>query len=534
MGKVWNAACDAGRHVRYRPSTPAPGAVLSAQELGKSGVSAFKWSALSTGSRFVLQVVAQVILARTLGPEAYGVFAIGMVVLTFANFVSGFGFSWSLLQRANVSDDDIRFAWTWQLVVGAGTMLALYVAAPWLAHYFREPRAQSVIEWLSLACLLSAAASPATYLLQRDLDFRRVGLIQVGSYAVGYVAVGVPMALLGWGTASLVAAWLVQCAVVFVASYIAKPHRILPLFWYQDAGAALTTGRAVFLTNVVNWVLNNLDRILIARLLNAHALGLYNVAYNLATQPNALLLGALQPAFLAAGARLQNELQRLGRAYQQILAAVMVLTVPAFVFLALLSPDIVLILYGRQWREAGEVLGILFLAMPAYVIWGISTPVLWNAGRKHHEFALQVPIIALGLLGFYFFARHGIQAAAAVAAALLVARAVVMATAAFHALKLSPLSVLPDAARGLLLAVVCVACVLTTQEAVARFDMPLLSVAASTVTTCLVLTVMLIIRPHILGEHTNNMIIRFFPRLENRLGKPGPDVYPDFLGKQNP
>ena len=506
---------------------------MSTQGLGQSGVSAFKWSALSTGSRFVLQLVAQVILARTLGPEAYGVFAIGTVVLTFASFVSGFGFSWSLLQRAEVNDEDIRFAWTWQLIVGMATTLAVYLLAPWLADYFREPRAQPVIEWLSLACLLSAAASPATYLLQRELNFRVVGLIQVGSYAVGYVAVGVPMALLGFGTASLVAAWLVQSAVVFVASYAAKPHRVLPLFWYADAGAALHTGRAVFLTNVVNWVLNNLDRILIARLLNAHALGLYNVAYNLATQPNALLLGALQPAFLAAGARLQNELERLGRAYQQMLAAVLVLTLPAFVFMALISPDIVSILYGKAWSEAGWVLGILFLAMPAYVIWGISTPVLWNSGRKHYEFALQIPVIVLGLIGFYFFAAQGIRIAAAVAAGMLVLRAIVMSAAAFQALKLRPATLLPDAARALLLAAVCAACVLTGQAAVARFNLPLLSVAASALTTLLVLALLMLLRPHLLGAHTNAMIIRFAPRLAGRLGKPSAKSYPDCLGEQS-
>jgi len=531
MEQLRNAARNYRGHVRDCSAAPAAGAALSAPDLGQSGVSAFKWSALSTGSRFLLQLVAQVILARTLGPEAYGVFAIGIVVLTFAGFVSGFGFSWSLLQRAEVRDEDIRFAWTWQLLVGFATMFALYFMAPSLAEYFREPRAQSVIEWLSLACLLNAAASPATYLLQRDLNFRTVGLIQVGSYAAGYIAVGVPMALLGWGTASLVAAWLVQSGVVFIASYAAKPHRVLPLFWYEDAGAALNTGRAVFLTNVVNWVLNNLDRILIARLLNAHALGLYNVAYNLATQPNALLLGALQPAFLAAGARLQNELQRLGRAYQQMLAALLVLSVPAFVFLAMISNDIVLILYGQQWAEAGWVLGILFLAMPAYVIWGISTPVLWNAGRKHYEFALQIPIIGLGLLGFYFFASQGIRVAAAVAAALLFGRAVVMAAAAFNALKLSSMSVLPDAARGLLLAIVCVASVLVAQAAVARFEMPLLSVAASTVTTFLVLALLMLVWPHLLGERTNAMIIRFFPALAGRLGKPGNDVYAECLGE---
>ena len=531
MGQVRHLVGNPLCHVRYRTATPASGAALSTEDLGQSGVSAFKWSALSTGFRFLLQLVAQVILARSLGPEAYGVFAIGIVVLTFAGFVSGFGFSWSLLQRAKVTDEDIRFAWTWQLMVGLVAMVSLYFMAPWLAGYFREPRAQSVIEWLSLACLLNAAASPATYLLQRDLNFRTVGLIQVGSYAAGYVAVGVPMALLGWGTASLVAAWLVQCGVVFIASYAAKPHRVAPLFWYADAGAALNTGKAVFFTNVVNWVLNNLDRILIARLLNAHALGLYNVAYNLATQPNALLLGALQPAFLAAGARLQNELQRLGRAYQQMLAALLVLTVPAFVFLALISNDIVLILYGQQWAEAGCVLAILFLAMPAYVIWGISTPVLWNAGRKHYEFALQIPVIGLGFMGFYFFASQGIRVAASVAAAMLVLRAVVMSTAAFKALRLSPKSVLPDAVRGLLLALVCVVCVLAAQGAVARFELPLLSVAASGATTLLALALLMLVRPHFLGEQTNAMIIRFFPVLARRLGKQGTGVYADYLGE---
>ncbi|OZA97137.1 MAG: hypothetical protein B7X59_08455 [Polaromonas sp. 39-63-203] len=424
---------------------------MSSGELGRSGVSAVKWSALSTGSRFVLQLVAQVILARTLGPEAYGVFAIGMVVLTFANFVSGFGFSWSLLQRPTVNDEDIRFAWTWQIIVGLVTMVALYFMAPWLATYFREPRAQSVIQWLSLACLLGAAASPATYLLQRDLDFRKVGLIQVGSYAAGYVAVGVPMALLGFGTASLVAAWLVQCGVVFVASYAAKPHAVRPLFWYPDARTAVSTGRAVFLTNVVNWILNNLDRVLIARLLNAYALGLYNVAYNLATQPNALLLGALQPAFLAA---------------------------------------------------------------------------------KNYEFALQLPIIVLGLLGFYFFAALGIRVAAAVAAAMLVARAVVIAGAAFRALKLSPTVLWPDALRSMLLAAVCSISVVTGQEAVARFDMPILSLAASTLATLLVLALLLLLRPHLLGEQTNGMIVRFVPALAGRLGKAAVAPYPDSVSEQ--
>jgi len=489
---------------------------LTSTAIGKSGVSAVKWSAASTAVRFTLQLGAQVALARTLGPEAFGVFAIGMVVLTFAGFVSGFGFSWSLLQRTELHDDDVRFAWTWQCAVGLVTMVALYFSAPYLAGYFREARAQNVIEWLSVACLLNAAASPATFLLQRELNFRAVGLIQVGSYALGYLAVGLPMAFAGWGVQSLVAAWLVQAVAQFVLGYALKPHPVKPLFWYPSASLAMGTGRAVFLTNIVNWVLNNLDRILIARLLNATSLGLYNVAYNLATLPNSVLLGALQPAFTAAGARLQHDIPRLGRAYLQMVASVCVLGIPAFAVFGLMSPDAVAFLYGAKWVDAGWVLGILFFAMPAYVIWAISTPILWNTRRKSHEFALQLPLVAVGAAGFYLFAGNGILQAAAVAAALLVLRALVIGTAAFKALGLHVRDVLPELARGALLALAVSMSVLVAQQAVAGYAFALLSLAAAGA-AALATLLLLLVWPQCLGERTISMILRFVPRLQARL-----------------
>ncbi|MBG6072387.1 MULTISPECIES: lipopolysaccharide biosynthesis protein [unclassified Polaromonas] len=489
--------------------------------LGQSGVTAVKWSAVSTLARFVLQLVAQVVLARTLGPEIFGIFAIGMVVLTFANFFSGFGFSWSLLQRTSLCDEDVRFAWTWQLVVGLVTMIGVYFLAPALADYFREPRAQSVIEWLSIACLLSAASAPATYLLQRDLNFRAGGLIQVGSYMAGYVAVGVPMAILGWGATSLVAAWLVQAAVVLVASYVVKPHPLRPLFWYADAASAVGTGRAVFLTNIVNWMLNNLDRVMIGRLLNTQALGLYNVAYNLAAMPNNLLLGALQPAFLAAGARLQDERERLGRAYLQMLATIFVLVFPVFVFLALVSNDLIKLLYGSKWSDAGTVLGLLFMSMPAYVIWGLSTPVLWNTGRKYYESLFQLPILVIGALGFYFFADQGIQVAASVAALMLVLRSAVVGTTAFRALKLSWIELLPDVGRGILFSSLCAITVKVTQTAVSNYQMPLLSLAASILAALSILLLLLFFRPQLLGVQSASMVVRFFPGLAQFLSQDG-------------
>jgi O-antigen/teichoic acid export membrane protein len=93
--------------------------------------------------------------------------------------------------------------------------------------------------------------------------------------------------------------------------------------------------------------------------------------------------------------------------------------VPVFAVSALLAGDLVQILYGTQWRAAGPVLAWLLAFMPALAIWGISTPVLWNTGRRQHEWALQLPLIALGAIMIGAVAPWGIEAAASAAALLL-------------------------------------------------------------------------------------------------------------------
>lgn len=272
---------------------------------------ALKWSALTTVARFALQFVAQVALARMLGPDNFGVYGIGVAVLTFVGFLSGASFSYSLMLQPRLDDEDIRFSFTWQMIAGLASAAAMFACAPVLARFFGDLRVEGMVQLLSLASLLLAAAAPATYLLQRDLDFRRLGLIQLASYAAGYLAVGVPMAVAGFGAYALGTACVVQAAVALVATYRARPHSVKPLFRHANGGEALTTGRAVFLTNVVNWLLGNLDRVIIGRVLNAQAVGIFTVAYNLASIPNVLLVGALQPALVATGAKLQQSRQHL-------------------------------------------------------------------------------------------------------------------------------------------------------------------------------------------------------------------------------
>ncbi|HMA09705.1 MAG TPA: oligosaccharide flippase family protein [Ramlibacter sp.] len=488
--------------------------------LGSRVERALKWSALTTVARFALQLGAQVALARILGPGNFGVYGIGMAVLTFAAFLSGASFSWNLMLVPSVSHDDIHFSFTWQLVAGLLSAAAIYLAAGATATFFGDPLIEGVMQWLALASLLMAATGTATCLLQRDLNFRALGLIQLAGYAVGYLGVGVPMALAGQGANALAAACVVQAAVTLVASYAVKPHPVRPLFSHAGGGAALTTGRTVFLTNVVNWLLSNLDRVVLGRVLNTHAVGLYSVAYNLAQIPNVLLVGALQPTFLAAGARLQGDRQRLSQGWLLGLACVLVLLTPASVVFALLAEDLVRLLYGPAWMESAWVLALLFLCLPAWVCWGFTTPVLWNTGRKHLEYQLQLPLLALAAPAWWLSASHGIRWAATVSAVVILARTGVIIAAALKALDLRWSAIAPYLARGLFLSALCAVAVRAGQHGVAGLAVPGASLFAGSLGASAAMLLVLAVRPQVLGPETLRALARIFPAFRVRWALP--------------
>ncbi len=434
---------------------------------------ALRWGTLTTLARFGLQLGAQVLLARLLGPAAYGVYALGIAVLTFASFLAGTGFSHSLVLRPAITERDIRLAFTWQTAAGLACGLAIALGAEAMATFFREPTLAPTLRWMALACALTAMGGTAISLMQRDMDLRRQGLAQIAAYAAGYLGVGLPLALAGWQAQALAVACVVQAAVTLGLVLWLRPHPKRPL-WHGEARLqTLDIGRAVFLTNGVNWLSANLDRLVIGRVLQAQAVGLYALAWNLSQIPVTLLVGTAQPALLAAGTRLAGDRKRLGGAWLLAMTGAAVLLPAVAGSLAMLARDLVAFLYGPAWQQAGWLLALMLLCLPAWTVWALSTPVLWHSGQPRREASLQLPLLALALPAWWWAAQGAGRdwdptiAVAGVSVLLLHLRAAVTVRAALRCVGLSAERLLPSVARGGVLAAVCVLALVAAQSALA-------------------------------------------------------------------
>jgi lipopolysaccharide exporter len=485
--------------------------------LAKASVSAVKWSTATTIGRFMLQLIAQVVLARMLGPDVYGIFGMGIVVFNFSYFIATFGFAWSLGQLEEVSEEDIRFAFTWQMIAGLIAGAGLFASADLAAEYFKDPRVIPIVKWMSVVCVLNGFSAVSGYLMNRDLNFKAPGIIQLCSYFVGYICIGIPCALNGLGVNALLAAWLGQCVVGNIATFLCRPHPMRPRWTSPQAGRITRIGATAFATNLVNWACNNIDRGIIGRLLDARSLGFYNAGYNLANMPNSLLISALQPVFLRVGSKMQGQKNPQGKAFGEILGIIWVLLLPAFFSLALTAPHLIQLFYGDSWASAAPVLAALFLGMPAYVMWGMSTPVLWNMGRARYEMLLQLPLIPIAAAGYFAFASHGVFQAAMVTSGLLLLRGMVVGGVAGHLVGIGLGFVFQQMARG---ALFCGLIYLAQQAVVHLVTIPLhplvalvLMSAAHTV-VCVGVAWLF---PRLLGGEAASLIVRFVPPLKARL-----------------
>lgn len=426
-----------------------------ASGLGGRSLSAVIWGGGGAIVRILLQMGTQIVLARILGPEQYGLFAIGAIVIGFSGFFSDIGIAYGLIQKEQVSAHDLRFVFTWQLIIGTLVSAAVFLLSGPIAAFFGEAKAQEVVAVLAVVCLLNALMAPAQNMLKRELDIRRIQLANIGAYVGGYVVVGVPLALSGAAVWALVAAWIVQVTITLLILYAGVRHPLQPLFWFAGGAQLMRYGGTVLVTNITNWVIGNIERVVIGRYFASRDIGLYATSYNLINAPLSSVLGVVQPVFFSAASRIADQRERLVQVYFGMVALAALLVLPLFASLSAVADTLILALYGENWADAAELLSPLALAIPFLLFWGLTTPLLWIGGAPEREFKVQLPMALLWIAISWAAAQHSLLAVAWSVLMLFILRFGLIFLAARRLLPVSFAGLWLAGRGGVLLALVC-------------------------------------------------------------------------------
>jgi len=365
---------------------------------GKRTLAALKWSYAGAVARVLAQMVVQTLLARLLGPEAFGQAMAAFLVLAIGWIMSEGGFGSALVQQPEITDQDVSYALGWVLLISGSTGLLVMAAAPWLAAWMGGPELMPLLVASGAIIPVQAVSNIPASLMRRNLDMRRAQMIYMGAYLCAYGLVGLPLAAHGAGAWSLIAAFAAHTVLNLAGSYAVVRHTLRPRLTGHPSLRAF--GLKVTATNIAGWIGENVDKLVIQRLWGMAALGEYSAAATLSRAPANFLVSSVQSVLFAATARLQDDPARAVRSLLAVLGILSLVTFPVFVFLALQAAPLFHLLYGERWHLAAPLFAVFCLSLPCYAILSVTGPVLWAFDAVEKDLQAQLLSAAALLVGF--------------------------------------------------------------------------------------------------------------------------------------
>ncbi len=369
------------------------------------------WNFLRVFSQTSLGLVVGVILARLLPPSDFGLLAVAMVFISFAELVSDLGMGSSIIRLKEIEEAHIRIATTFSLVMGSLLVVLIWSIAETAADFFGRPQVADMLRVLSVGLWFTSLSAVSRGLLLRRLDFKYLVRVDISAYLLGYAGVAVSLALAGFGVWSLVLGSTASALVTACALFYLSPPKLAFRLPRREAKDLLGFGSGMSLIVSINFLSNNVDSLIIGRFLNPALLGLYTRAMQLCTLPLNRIAATLSAVMFPSFAEIRDERERLKEAYLKVVNLVALISFPLLAGLAMGAKFVILGLYGENWQGATSVLRILSLAGMIKVVTNMAAPVVQATGHPYAEVRRQILSLLVMTVGCLGLVRYGIEGA---------------------------------------------------------------------------------------------------------------------------
>ncbi|MCC6397831.1 MAG: lipopolysaccharide biosynthesis protein [Bacteroidetes bacterium] len=362
---------------------------------------AFRGSVMLGGANVFLRVVtmvASILLTRRLTAVEFGFVDMAMIALTTTNLFAGLGLPMAVIQ----SQADRRKVAYQSFVVTASIgfvlMILVYLFATPIADLLGNETAGVVLRWLSPLVLFGGLSMIPEAILQKDLLFGRVSIISVVTELV-YIGIALWLAYTGFGVWSLVYALLVRSALSVALNWGLCPgwDWITPRPWDSKLlRELLGFGVTAAGGGAITFVYGMVDGFTISRWLGPGALGVYQRAVGFTSRTidgiNRVLGAVLMPSY----ALIQDERERLSRAYLKSLRLIACIIVPAAMGMLILAPEMITTLLTEEWYSMLVPFQILCVASTVRPLSATTSALFTSTGRPGYNF--RAGLVVLGAL----------------------------------------------------------------------------------------------------------------------------------------
>lgn len=384
-----------------------------------------RWSTVATVGRQAIRLVTATVLARLIGPDAFGVVAQATIYVALIQLLTATAFNAALVQTEELDDVVVGSVFCLDLLLAATLALSTLLVAGPAARFFGTPDLRLVLIALSASVVIEGVEGVPAALLMRSLRFRALAAAEIGGAFVGML-VGIVAALRGGSYWSVVAQTLVGDLVTVavlltvVGRFAARPsidgiRRVWP-----------------FSANVLGFqglvfAMRNVDNLVVGRVLGASALASYSLSYRVMMLPIQNLGQVINRVAFPVYSRLQDDTPRLQASFRRSSRLVAAAATPVMTLIVLNAPTLVDVVLGPEWEPAVLPMQLLAIAGLRQSVQVLIDPVLFGLGRADWQLRWALAWSASCVIAFAIGVRWGLAgvAGAYVVADLLVSPVII-------------------------------------------------------------------------------------------------------------
>lgn len=368
------------------------------KDKNKKGVllSNFIWRfAERCGAQLVTAVVS-VLLARLLAPDDYGMIAL---VSVFTNIMYVFvdcGLSTALIQKKDADDLDFSSVFYFNFAVCVLIYLIMFIAAPYIAAFYKRPELTSIVRVISLMLVLSGVKSVQQVYVSRHMLFRLFFFSTLGGTLFS-AALGLWMAYAGFGVWALVAQQLSNSTIDTLILFLTVKWRPKKMFSWQRLKGLLSYGWRLLASSLLDTVYNNLRSLVIGRVYTSADLAYYNqgqyVPDTIAVNVDSSIDSVLFPAMSAA----QDEPALVKDMTRTAIKMSVYIIAPLMMAVAFCAEPVVRLFLTDKWLPCVPFLRICCVTYMFYPIHTANLNAIKAMGRSDLYLKLEIIKKIMGL-----------------------------------------------------------------------------------------------------------------------------------------
>lgn len=366
------------------------------EQLKRRTAVAVAWSAMQSWGVKLFALAVFFVLARFLSPAELGLAQSVILILAFVAILSEQGFQDAIVQRKDLSHDDLNLPFAVSMFTAVSASAVLFFLSRDIADLLKVPDAASLIAISAVIPPLTAASIFEIAMRRRSMDFKtpaRAALVA----ALISCSVALVMAMAGFGAASLIGQAIATAGITLLVLF-RKP------LWVPRGRIVFSTFKSIlgystsaFGSRLLDFFSGKVVDLIILSKFGLGGLGVYAVGSKLYLTILQLLASTLIDVALSALSKMTGEQLRMKMAYLRLVFISSCTTLPLFVCVAALSDEICLLFFGDGWEGAGDVTRWLCLLGAIQVVQFFNSSVLGASGEAKKIFLLNMLKFVFGV-----------------------------------------------------------------------------------------------------------------------------------------